>query len=126
MRRIYINIASLLLITTLLGAVGCSIFDEEYYGTTGDTDKLEIVNHYLLATVNGKAVVRFAVKNISERRIWADVEISYYDENEEIIGSDNITVSDIAPGEKSDLIRVASSLSRSEVKGYGIELRVKS
>ena len=117
----------LLLIANLLGAIGCSCIGGKYYGASGDTDKLEIADHYLFATIKGKAVIHFAVRNISEQRINKSViEINYYDENEKLLGSESITVSDLEPGDKTDLIRVTSSLGRLDVKGYGFKLSLES
>ena len=120
-------ILTLLLIVTLIGESGCSCISGEYHGAAGDTDKLEMTHHYLLATVNAKSVVHFAVTNISEQRInKATVEISYYNKDGEVIGSGNTTIEDLGPGEISDLTRVTSSFDRLEVKGYGFILSVES
>jgi len=119
----FLIIITLLLFLILLGATGCSCIAGKYYGVSGDNDILEVTDHYLFATINAKAVVHFAVRNISEQRITrAVIEINYYDEDENLLGSDTVTLSDLRPSDKTDLIRVTSSLNRLEVEGYGFTI----
>jgi len=128
MKHMAVGIVLFLLFTALLGTTGlaCISLKARYYGEYGETGSLQVTQHNFRTDLNGYAVVKLKIKNISEQTLDRSiVTVDFYDEDGKLLVARVASIENLPP-EQLAYFEINSYKDLKLVKGYGIGLSVGS